>query len=136
MVTREDIVKEALTWIDTPYREMGRDKHGVDCVGVILVVYGGLGLISYEVPTYNQVPDGTFLTHFHYAGFTRKSPALMKIGDAVAFKMLDHACHCGIVTPKGVLHAYSTEKGVFEQGWTAIRRKSLVAVYNPPGFVD
>ncbi len=133
-VTREDIVAGARSWIGTPYRDLGRDRHGMDCVGLIVTVYTNLGLINYEVPTYSRIPDGSFLNHFFRAGFIRINPTDRLPGDAVAFKMLDYACHCGIVTPTGVVHAYSLHKGVFEQIFTAKLRQTLVAAYRAPGI--
>lgn len=132
-VTRDEIVIAARSWVGTPYRDLGRDRHGMDCVGLIVTVYTGLGLINYQVPTYSRAPDGSFLNHFFLAGFTRINPAERLPGDVVAFKLFDYACHCGIVTPRGVIHAYSEQKGVVEQLITSTLRRALVAAYRAPG---
>lgn len=131
--TRDEIVAEARRWVGTPYRDLGRNEHGLDCVGLILVVYGGLGIINYTVPTYSRTPDGTFLSHFPKAGFTRISPDKRLPGDVLAFKMMDYACHCGIVTPTGVVHAYSVHRGVFEQPITGMMKQTVVAAFRAPG---
>lgn len=106
----------------------------MDCVGLVIAVYSGLGLINYEVPTYSRAPDGSFLNHFFKAGFIRVNPSERLPGDAVAFKMMNYACHCGIITPTGVVHAYSLNRGVFEQHLNAGLRRKIVAAYRAPGI--
>ena len=133
VVSREQIVEEAMSWLGVPYRDLGRTRHGLDCVGLILAVYGSLGLITYEVPTYRRIPDGSFLSHFTKAGFKRIGIADMRSGDAVAFKQLAWACHCGIVTPRGVVHSYSPELMVVEQPLSGRLRDNLIGVYRAPG---
>lgn len=136
MTTRAEIVAAAQAWVGTPYRDLGRDRHGLDCVGLILAVYGGLGLINYHVPTYRTTPDGTFLSHFPLAGFMRISPAVRRSGDVLAFRLFDHACHCGVATPRGVVHAYSVHKGVFEQPLSSYLGRSLIAAFRAPGVEE
>ena len=39
MITKEDVVREAKTWLGTPFHHQGRLKGvGVDCAGVIVCV--------------------------------------------------------------------------------------------------
>lgn len=44
MVTRADVVAEARSWVGVPFRHMGRDRRGVDCIGLVVVVGRALGL--------------------------------------------------------------------------------------------
>lgn len=47
---RIEILKEARSWIDTPYRHQGRVKHvGVDCVGLIAMVGINLGILNLTI---------------------------------------------------------------------------------------
>ncbi len=39
-----DVVREAKKWLGTPYRYGGTSRHGVDCSGLSLRVYDGLGI--------------------------------------------------------------------------------------------
>lgn len=57
MITREQIVAEARTWIDTPFHHQARLKGvGVDCAGVPVGVARDLGLTYADVAGYARVP--------------------------------------------------------------------------------
>jgi cell wall-associated NlpC family hydrolase len=46
-VTREEIVQEAMSWLKTPYRHMGRVRgSGVDCATFLAEVYANVGAIE------------------------------------------------------------------------------------------
>jgi NlpC/P60 family putative phage cell wall peptidase len=57
MVTRADVIAEALTWLDTPWQH-GQATRGVatDCVGLPLGIAKGLGLVdlAYTPPLYTD----------------------------------------------------------------------------------
>lgn len=54
MITRTDIVTEALDWLGTPFADCQATKHiGVDCVGLILGVGRALGIAMPAIPQYS-----------------------------------------------------------------------------------
>lgn len=54
-MTREDVVKEALTWEGTPYHHHARVKGvGVDCAQLPAAVYEAVGLIPHLKPRYSE----------------------------------------------------------------------------------
>lgn len=65
-VSVSDVLAEARTWIDTPFRHQGRDKGiGVDCAGVVVGVARALEIEGWDVAAaeiaYSRLPDGVKL---------------------------------------------------------------------------
>ena len=68
-VTRAQVVDAARKWLGTPWRHQGRNTHGIDCVGLVVVVCKGLGISSYDDTGYGRDPDPhKFLPHFDGSG--------------------------------------------------------------------
>lgn len=54
-MTREEVVREALTWEGTPYHHHARIKGvGVDCAQLPAAVYEAVGLIPHLDPEYSE----------------------------------------------------------------------------------
>lgn len=57
MITRQQVVDEALSWRDTPYQHAQSCKgHGTDCIGLLIGVYKAVGCIdkSFQPAPYSQ----------------------------------------------------------------------------------
>ncbi|AAT69484.1 cell wall-associated hydrolase [Alphaproteobacteria phage PhiJL001] len=125
MVTRDDIVAEALSWEGVPWRHQGRTRKGIDCAGLAVLVGSSLGLTTANPTAYPRRPDGSFLRHFQDA--LEQIPVRDILpGDVVIFSGTDHShvCHCGIVAVKynrqSVIHAHATRRKVIhERMWEA-----------------
>ncbi len=55
----EDVIREARTWVDTPYIHQARVKHkGVDCVGIVIGIGRDLKLLprDFEITGYSPTP--------------------------------------------------------------------------------
>lgn len=122
MVTRSEIVSEARTYLNTPWRHQGRTRgQGVDCAGLVVLIANKYNLAddhAYNNIDYPRRPNGTFVGYFRkYA--TAKSPALARDGDILVFSEGRHPCHVGIRTTfrgqPGVIHAHATARKVVEQ---------------------
>jgi cell wall-associated NlpC family hydrolase len=57
-VTRQQLIATARTYLGLPYRTQGRDRLGVDCGGLFLVIGRELGLTELEWLGYANSPDG------------------------------------------------------------------------------
>lgn len=58
MVTRAQLIEQARSYLGTPYRNQGRDRDGLDCGGLLLVIGRDLGLTELEHLGYSNSPDG------------------------------------------------------------------------------
>lgn len=114
MTSRAAVVEEAESWLGTPYHHQGRVKGaGVDCLQILIAVYGSLGLVG-DVDPGNYTPDW----HFHrevekyldgIAAHAVRLPdgAEPKPGDLALFQFGRCVSHAAIVVQWPlVIHAY------------------------------
>lgn len=125
MITRDQIVAEARSWIGTPYVHQASAKGaGTDCLGLVRGVWRAL--IGYEpesVPSYTSDWSETTGEEALMAAACRwldeKATMTNSIGDVLLFRMRDRsiAKHLGISAMLGgrptFIHAY-TGHGVVE----------------------
>ena len=136
-ITRQAVVDIARGWLDVPWRHQGRNEHGVDCIGLIVMVCRALGLSEYDSQAYGRDPDaGKFLHHFVHGGATRIDPKIAADGDLIVFHQRGFPCHAGIRSTKDgvayVIHAHAGHRKVVEE---VLRPEApLVAVFRLPGI--
>ncbi len=116
MVTHNDIVKEAWTWLDVPWQDKGRTRYGVDCAGVVFVVAHALDITDYEDVNYPRRPDGTIVQRFR-DNMDPVTPIAAAIpGDILLFADKGELCHCGIIVnindQLGLIHSHAGHRGV------------------------
>lgn len=69
LVTREALIAEVRSYIDTPFRHQGRSlvkgvRGRVDCVGLHVNGCRGVGINIQDTKTYGRVPDGVMLAEW------------------------------------------------------------------------
>jgi len=96
-ISRDKIVKQALSYIDVPFRHRGRNKAGVDCAGLIICTLKDLEILpdDYIEVDYHTCPaiglvEQTLILHTN-------SVDVYLPGDIVVFKVHDNPCHIGFV---------------------------------------
>ena len=98
---RNNIVEEARKYLGVRYRHQGRNMHGLDCAGLIIVVGNKLGLMDYDITNYPRRSSGdTFCGYFVEAGFQHIPLHSALPGDVVLTRDRDLPCHCGFVSEK------------------------------------
>lgn len=104
VVTRQQFIAAARRWIGVPWVHQGRNRHGVDCVGLILVTCWSLGLLDgYNAKGYGVAPDPDWMR----AECNRiLIPAVPKTGDVILMHLTKRLLHVGIKTDHGVLHSW------------------------------
>lgn len=113
MVTRDEVVKEALSWLDTPYRHQGRLKGvAVDCAGLVVGVAQALGLPATDMTGYARRPDGS-LRDFVHGQTEIVAPGAQQGGDIVIFHWQNDPVHLAILTtPGSIVHAFAINRKV------------------------
>ena len=135
MATREDIVREAREWINTPWAHQQNIKGlACDCEGFNEGVAVNVGITGLAVVArnYRRSEDGSLMLkilqenlEFVTGSDTREAPDMSEVqaGDIVAFsdeqlRRPDKPCHLGIISerrPDGVLKViHASEHGVRE----------------------
>ncbi len=134
MTTREEIVAEARTWKGTPFVHQGRLKgRGVDCLGVVAMVGRALGLTDYDRTDYGRLPNPRRMRAELKAHLVEIPLAAAKPGDVVHLSWGSDPMHLGILTPEGILHAYSLVPAVVEHPVDGAWRAKMRFAYRFPG---
>lgn len=111
---RAAIVKEALSWIGTPYHHKAHVKgHGVDCAWMPLNVYQQFGLVpadfdpgNYASDWYLHKTEEIYLKQVEKFSTRLPSGVSPGIADFALFKLGHCACHGAIVIDEDmVVHA-------------------------------
>lgn len=105
--TREEILTEARSWMNTPFHHQASVKGvGADCGGTVKGIYRNLGADVADVPVdYARTPANSIIEKVLSKRATKTSEP--KPGDIILFTMLREPQHLGIYTESGgVIHAY------------------------------
>lgn len=115
---REAVVKEALTWLNTPYHHEARVKGaGVDCGMLVAEVFERTGLIIHvDVEHYNfdwHMHRSAEVYLSHMTKYMKRVERQPLPGDVVLFKYGRCISHGGIVIKwPQIIHAYFSAKSV------------------------
>lgn len=139
---RDQIVEEALTWLDTPYQHQAKVKHvGVDCAMFVVGVAQNVGLLSHSeiMPVYS--PEW----HLH-----NREERLIQIledfnckeintsdalpGDIFTFKFGRCASHLAFILPDNyILHARVDTRKVVKHLLSGDFKLRIHSAYKLPG---
>lgn len=136
------IVKQARTWIGTPFHHQARLKgKGCDCLGLIVGVVDELGLkdkhgqplAGYDEVTYSKEPDGAYLTEKLTALLDEVLIAEAHAGDLALFTVRDNPQHMALLTDYegmlGMIHCYAQARRVVEHRLDDDWKSRLVKVF-------
>lgn len=137
MVTRDQIVATARSYLGVRYHHQGRNRAGLDCVGLVLAVGWELGLVAHDYDGYGPTPDGVMMRGEMGRHMVRIPVAEMRQGDVLLMRFELHPQHVAIVTelPEGlaIIHAHSRARRVVEHVIDATWRARTVGAYAWPG---
>jgi len=128
MINRDDIVKQAKSWIGTKFRFQGRIKKnsenngGVDCLGLIIGVadevgftYNGELLSYYDNIFYSKKFKFDILKEkFEEYFYKKDSIKNIEKGDIILQKLSDVQYHLMIYTGEGFIHSSAITLSVVE----------------------
>lgn len=135
MTTREEIVAEARRWLGTPYQHQGRlFGRGVDCLGLVSMVGRALGLTDYDRLDYGRLPNPRRMREELKAHLSEISLRAAEPGDVVHMSWRSDPMHLGILTPSGIIHAYSLVPAVVEHPLDGEWRGRMRFAYRYPGI--
>lgn len=122
VTTAEAVVREARTWVGVPFRHQGRDRSGIDCVGVPIAVLHTLGAVEadFEIRDYGRLPDGTLERRL--ISYCTPLPDYVP-GCLVGIRWGKTLAHVAIHTDTDTLiHALERHKRVIEHGFRGMWR--------------
>lgn len=113
---REKIVKIAQSWLGTPYVWGGNTRNGVDCSGLVKIVYEQVGL---NLPRTAQ-------QQYDYAN--KISNRELQPGDLLFYRKGNKISHVAIYIGKGeIIHSSSSAKSVIKQPFNDSYLSSIYA---------
>lgn len=96
MFTGDDVVKAALSYKDVRFKKWGRDKNGVDCVGLLAAVARDLGVEIDDMDHYPYKGDIMIVRKMVYAQ-TIELPRRPINGSIVALRQAAVPMHFGFI---------------------------------------
>lgn len=119
--TREDIVRVARSYIGTKFRMYGRDRTGVDCVGLLYCVGTDLGVKAENFTDYKTSPEPVKLQRMleTYTYPTATTPP--RNGQVLKLRQMVFPMHVGILVVENgrlsVINANIKSKQVVEDSF-------------------
>lgn len=120
--------------IGSQFRPYGRDRTGVDCVGVLAYVCTQLGFPYKEsraYDCYDYTGDrmfGLLVDHLPLREVETEQPVA---GDVLLFGLgkEKQASHVGVKTSRGFVHVLNNKRGVVHTGFDSLWNRRLIAVF-------
>jgi cell wall-associated NlpC family hydrolase len=96
------------------WHHQGRNRAGIDCIGLVIAVAHDLGISTYDITDYGRIPDGRRLRNemARQLQSVGRRPALA--GDVLLMRFERTPIHAGIATGGGMIHAYANMRRVVE----------------------
>jgi len=118
-LTRDDVIRQARSYIGTRYRHQGRSVRGLDCAGLIIRVAWDLGASTYDTSGYGRHSSShDFLDKFA-ANMDTIAYTKVKPGDVILFRDDIFPQHCAFYSEVGrqpfIIHACARKKKVAEE---------------------
>lgn len=145
MATREDIQREALTWIDTPFHHQARVKGvGIDCAGVVTMAPRPFGLSDFDITDYSRLPQGDSIRRLLDEHMDPLEIDDARGGDVVLFAFKTRKGeveqHLGVLVDDAggmrFVHAWGVAEKVVSTAFDATWRRRCVGAWRYRGLVE
>lgn len=136
MTTRAEIVAAARSYLGVRWHHQGRNRAGLDCIGLVIAVAKDLGLSDYDINGYARIPDGKTLraTMCEQMDVLKREPLP---GDVLLFAFQRNPLHTAIVTDApiglGMIHAFANKRMVVEHRLDEVWRSRIVCAFGYRG---
>ena len=135
MTTRADVIHAAREYLGVPYKHQGRNRHGLDCIGLVIAVGHDLGLSDFDIDGYGRVPSGRRMARQIAEVCQRIQAQAARNGDMIHLSFTTQPQHLALLTDVGMIHADNTY-GVVEHVLDAKWRARIRGWYQLPGVTD
>lgn len=135
--TKQDYVSAARGWLGTRWVHQGRTRHGVDCVGLLIVAGADVGLTVPDNPGYRRTPNPKAFVDFILSNSNPEE--LPAPGNFGIFRDGNQPCHVGIFGEDTygttLIHAYAGRQIVMEEPFAHDWPSRLFAIRSIRGLV-
>lgn len=126
---REQIIAEARSWLGVPFRHHGRTRLGVDCVGLLVCVFGAVIGIREGCLSYGMRPTSEFAFSQIRKFATRITPSEAGPGDVVQMNYDGRSVHFGILSEVGIIHSTIKTRAVVEHALESSTINGQIVAY-------
>jgi cell wall-associated NlpC family hydrolase len=127
-----EVVAAAREWIGVPFRHQGRNRAGIDCVGLPIVIGQSLGIFDqrFDVANYDRLasPQLAARVREHCTPAPEAAPGTLIV---IAWSKI--AAHVAICTGETMIHAYESVGRVVEHGYRGRWIKLTHSIWRLPG---
>jgi cell wall-associated NlpC family hydrolase len=121
VITIDEVVDCARSWLGVRFRHQGRSRYGVDCLGFVASVMKDLGSTTFlnALPkNYPRNPRASLEAAL--PNFSRRIDVEAGAMLLIQFPHASHPSHAAILTREGtIIHAYESVRKVVEMGYRA-----------------
>jgi cell wall-associated NlpC family hydrolase len=130
------LARAARGYLGVPWRHRGRDRNGLDCLGLVVLAARGAGLaVAEPAEPYARGARGPELLEALAAHCARVPLPDAAEGDVLAFADGAHVAHLGVRTTlhgrPGVLHAHVRRRRVVEEQLIGALADGLRSAWRP-----
>lgn len=120
MISRDDVGKAALAYVGTRFKMRGRDKQGIDCVGLLLATGRDAGLALADTEKqYLRTPDVELFKQMIRDQSRPGEINCIQTGSILMLRQGMTPCHCGIAIKTGgvvnIVHASMEHRKVLQE---------------------
>jgi cell wall-associated NlpC family hydrolase len=130
----QEFVNHAKKYVGTPFLHQGRDKNGMDCIGVVVVPLNEIGFFEYDNKNYKRYGLGgeiiEILTKYCYQIDYPNTD--LKAGDILMFSK-QKSQHLAIYTGYSIIHANNNIGKVVEHDLDDKWKELITRVYRYKG---
>lgn len=111
------IVIEARKYLGVPYLHQGRNRKGIDCIGLLISVAQNLGISDFNIDGYSRLPSGRMMQRLMRDHMTEIALKEAGEGDVLHMSFGNQPQHVAVITetnPIRIIHADSERGKVVE----------------------
>lgn len=123
-------LKQARSYINTPFKHQGRSKNGLDCIGIIVVPLKDIGFLDYDSKNYRKYGlGGEIIGVLSKYCYEVDKPFNYKPGDILLFSK-GASQHLALYTDKStIIHAHNFVGKVVEHSLTPDWEENISKVF-------
>lgn len=136
MVTSEQIINEARSWFNTPFKHQAKLKNiGCDCIGFVTGVLENIGydFSEHYISDYSEIPDGKKLKEKLDEILKPKNINDISSGDIFLMSFNSLPQHVGFISElnhqKYIIHSYKNAGKVVEHCLNRFWYSKIIRVY-------
>lgn len=119
-VNRDQVVEEARSWLDVRWKHQGRNRAGIDCIGLVVMTMKALDIPVQDLKGYRRSPNPeVFMAGIRSQLVLAEKPLP---GGVAIFRQALQPCHVGIFAGTAddltLIHGYAPYGAVKEEPFT------------------